>query len=269
MRRRRTGKRTTGRTDARIARAPAARGRDTARGATAASEVERTGLPVVGYQRWDEILFLHWNVPPGVIRPLVDPRLDLELAGGDAWVSLTPFTVRGARVRGLPHLPSLTTFHELNLRTYVARDGVPGLWFFSLDAASLAAAAIARATLGLPYFHARIERSAAGGDHAYRSDRRPPGRRPASFAASWSVGAPIRAGSLDRFLVERYALYTTHAGVLLRLRVRHRPWALGAARVDRVEQTLTRAAGFEAAARPALAHFSDGVDVELFPPERA
>jgi uncharacterized protein YqjF (DUF2071 family) len=224
--------------------------------------------PVIGYQRWHDILFLHWSVTPATIRPLVDPRLELDLVRSDAWVSLTPFTLREARVRGLPHLPTLTHFHELNLRTYVRGGGVPGLWFFSLDAASTAAAAVARLALGLPYFRARMERSASGGRHAYRSERLAPARRPASFVASWTGGARIEGGALDRFLVERYALYTTYAGRLLRMRVRHPPWILDAARVERLEQTVTRAAGFEVAGRPALAHFSSGVDVELFPPER-
>jgi uncharacterized protein len=224
--------------------------------------------PVIGYQRWHDILFLHWSVSPAAIRPLVDPRLEIELAGSDAWVSLTPFTLRDARVRGLPRLPTLTHFHELNLRTYVRAGGVPGLWFFSLDAASTAAAAIARVSLGLPYFRARMERSASGDRRWYRSERLPPGRRPASFVASWSVGARTADGALDRFLVDRSALYTTYAGRLLRMRVRHPRWPLEAARVDRLEQTVTRAAGFEVAGPPALAHFSTGVDVELFPPER-
>jgi uncharacterized protein YqjF (DUF2071 family) len=230
--------------------------------------VKKTRLPAVGYQRWQDILFLHWSVSPSAIRPLVDPRLELELVGSDAWVSLTPFTLAGARVRGLPHLPTLTNFHELNLRTYVRGGGVPGVWFFSLDAASTAAAAIARVALGLPYFRARMERSASGGRHAYRSERLAPTRRPASFLASWTGGARIEGGALDRFLVERYALYTTYAGRLLRMRVRHPPWILDAARVERLEQTVTRAGGFEVARHPALAHFSRGVDVELFPPER-
>jgi uncharacterized protein YqjF (DUF2071 family) len=249
-------------------RAPPASERRVRGDAVAAAEAaKRTGRPVIGYQRWHEILFLHWSVSPEVVRPLVDPRLELDLAGGETWVSLTPFTLTGARVRGLPHLPAMTEFLELNLRTYVRGGGVPGIWFFSLDAASLPAAAVARLSLGLPYFHARMERSAAGDAHAYRSERLPPGRRPASFEASWSVGAPLASGTLDRFLVERYALYTTFAGRLLRMRVRHPRWALDAARVDRLEQTMTDAAGFQVPPRPALAHFSKGVDIEVFPPE--
>jgi uncharacterized protein YqjF (DUF2071 family) len=234
------------------------------------ADARRSARPAIGYQRWDQILFLHWEVSPRALRPLVDPRLDLDLAAGRAYVSLTPFTMRGARLRFLPHLPAISHFHELNLRTYVRGGGVPGLWFLSLDAASAPAAALARVTLGLPYFRARIDRSASGDAHVYVSERLPPLATPATFRATWTAGAPAvaPAGSLERFLTERYALYTTLGGQLLRVRVRHPTWPLRAAAVEHVAETITRAAGLEVPAAPPLAQCSDGVDVEVLPPER-
>jgi uncharacterized protein YqjF (DUF2071 family) len=227
------------------------------------------GAPVIGYQRWHQILFLHWDVSADALRALVDPRLELDLHDGRAWVSLTPFTMRGARLRGLPAVPPLARFHELNLRTYVRGGGVPGIWFFSLDAASAAAAALARITLRLPYYRARMARSASGTSHEYRSERLAPGPRPASFAAIWTVGASASAppGPVDRFLSERYALYSSVVGRLVRVRVRHTPWPLRTARVARLAETVTRAAGIEVTTAPKLAHYSDGVDVEVLAPE--
>jgi uncharacterized protein YqjF (DUF2071 family) len=265
-----SGRRTAGR---RLEAARTARGRGTraGRGAVAAaSAAKRSDRPVVGYQRWDELLFLHWPAPPPAVRALVDPRLTLDLLGGEAWLSLTPFTVKDARLRWLPALPPVAAFHELNLRTYVVADGVPGVWFLSLDAASAAAAAIARATLGLPYFRARMAREASDAVHEYRSERLAPGPLPATFEARWRVGAPAGAAarSAERFLAERYALYTAHAGALLRVRVRHAPWTLYDVEVEHLRETVTRAAGLEVAARPALAQFSPGVDVEVLAPER-
>lgn len=224
---------------------------------------------MIGYQRWLQALLLHWDVPPDALRQLVDPRLELDLFDGRAWVSLTPFTMRGARLRFLPHLPLLSDFHEMNLRTYVRAGGVPGVRFLSLDAASTPAVAIARVVLGLPYHRARMARSAAEHAHEYRSVRLQPRGNPATFAASWSVGpvVPDPPGSIERFLVERYALYTTIARRLFRVRVRHPPWVLREARIERLGQTVTHAAGVEVTERPTLAHFSDGVDVEVFPPE--
>jgi uncharacterized protein YqjF (DUF2071 family) len=228
----------------------------------------------IGYQRWDALLFLHWPVPLDALRPLVDRRLEVEPFEGRAWVSATPFTVRGARLRGLPPIPSLSDFHEVNLRTYVRfRGGSPGVWFFSLDAASGPAAALARASLGLPYFRARIRRSERGQEHAYESVRRAPASRRASVSVDWITGAGVPSvaapGTLEHFLVERYALYSAWAGRLLRVRVRHPPWPLVAARVERCEETLTAGAGLAPPAEAPRAQFSPGVDVEFFPPEVA
>jgi hypothetical protein len=40
----------------------------------------------------------------------------------------------GVRPVFAPALPLLSESHELNVRTYVHLGGVPGVWFFSLDA---------------------------------------------------------------------------------------------------------------------------------------
>lgn len=231
--------------------------------------VEVSRRPVIGYQRWHGILMLHWELPPERLRPLVDRGVELDLHEGRAYVSLTPFTMKGARLRGAPALPSLREFHELNLRTYVRRDEVPGIWFFSLDAASTPAAALARATLGLPYFRARMRRAETEGAHRFESVRRPPCSRPATFSATWRPGAlvPHLPGTLDDFLAERHALYSRLASKLLRVRVRHPPWVLRVAALEQLEQDVTRAAGLDAAGSPLLARCSRGTDVEVLAPE--
>src|SRR5207248_1160433 len=121
----------------------------------------RAGSVIVGYQDWRDLLFIHWRVPAAEIAPLVHPRLSIDEHEGSAWVSMTPFTLRNGRLRGLPPLPD---FHELNFRTYVThpRHG-PGIWFFSLDAANALAVAAARITVRLPYFPARMERTGGCG----------------------------------------------------------------------------------------------------------
>jgi uncharacterized protein YqjF (DUF2071 family) len=175
-------------------------------GAAVRHLLSRGAGAVVGYQRWHDLLFLHWEVPPEAVRPLVDARLPLDLLDGRAWLSLTPFTVRGARLRGLPPVPPVAAFHEVNLRTYVRPDGgQPGIWFASLDAASALASAAARASLGLPYFPARIDRGETGVEHHYRCDRVALRGEGASVSARWTVGAPVenRPGSVEHFLAER------------------------------------------------------------------
>jgi uncharacterized protein YqjF (DUF2071 family) len=117
----------------------------------------RPERPVVMYQSWRSLLFLHWEFPPEQVRPLVPAGLDLDLFEGRAYVGLVPFTMKGVRPVVLPPVPGTGAFHETNVRTYVHRDGRdPAVYFFSLDAASALAVIGARALFSLPYHHARM-----------------------------------------------------------------------------------------------------------------
>ena len=99
---------------------------------------------------WDIERFMHGQADVCCARLAVDVLndeggvldgrpLELEVRDGHAWVGITPFVIRACRFRGLPVVPILSGFPELNLRTYVRAAGKPGIWFFSLDAGSRAA----------------------------------------------------------------------------------------------------------------------------------
>ena len=132
------------------------------------------GWPVM-YQTWGTLLFLHWPIAAERLRPLVAPRLSLDTFEGRAWVSVTPFTMWGIRPAFLPPLPVVSQSHELNVRTYVHLDGVPGVWFFSLDASNVLAVLGAHAALGLPYFRARMRLRAHNSAIQFASTRAHPG----------------------------------------------------------------------------------------------
>src|SRR6185436_4929392 len=85
---------------------------------------------------WEDLLFMHWAIPPELLSPLLPPGLTLDLFASEAWLGVVPFRMTGVRTRFTPGMPGLSRFPELNVRTYVVRDGVPGVWFFSLDAAN-------------------------------------------------------------------------------------------------------------------------------------
>jgi uncharacterized protein YqjF (DUF2071 family) len=211
---------------------------------------------IVGYQDWRDLFFLHWPVPVAALRARVHPRLSIDEHDASAWVSMTPFTLRNGRLRGLPPLPD---FHELNFRTYVTHPlQGPGIWFFSLDAANALAVAIARLEIGLPYFQARMDRA----EGWYRSERVGGGGR---FVARFATGAEMgRAapGSLEEFLVERYRLYSRALGPALWCGpVRHPPWQLFQAEVTDFEETLSSAAGLQPLGRPRSCQWTPGVSV--------
>src|SRR5947209_13870135 len=157
------------------------------------------------YQRWHDLLFAHWALPPERVRPLIPPELELDTFGGEAWVGVIPFWMSGVRSRGLPPIPTAGTFPELNVRTYVhppQEPDKPGVYFFSLDAASLLAVLGARAGFGLPYFWAQMRAKVSETDVEYLSMRR--GGPPAQLIASYRAtgGRAPNKSDLERFLTE-------------------------------------------------------------------
>lgn len=132
---------------------------------------QRPAQPPAGSQSWRELLFLHWEVDPQVIRPLVPDPLQLDLVGGRALVGLVPFQM--ANVRSVRWPWRLTAdFGETNVRTYVVHRGRPGVYFLSLDAASLLATLGARIGWGLPYFWSDIDSRRTAVGWSYRLQRR-------------------------------------------------------------------------------------------------
>jgi uncharacterized protein YqjF (DUF2071 family) len=228
------------------------------RGATpAAQSRERVRHPVM-FQQWTAIAFLHWPYDADRLQRRLPEGLRVDTCEGSAWIGLTPFHLRGLRPRFLPPLPGLSSFPETNLRTYVIGPAGPGIWFFSLDAASALAVAGARLTYGLPYHRARMRVLRAPARVLYWSER--PG---AGASISIEVGPPLREpDERARFLTERYRLYSVRRGRLGVASVEHAPWPLRAAMVGSIAQSLTDAAGLTVESSP-LAHFSWGVHVRV------
>ena len=108
-------------------------------------------------QTWNDLLFAHWPVPATVLRPLIPSGLPLNTFDGECWVAVTPFHMTGVRARWMPPIPGTAQFPELNVRTYVTYGGKPGVFFFSLDAASRLAVWGARTAYHLPYYFAQIK----------------------------------------------------------------------------------------------------------------
>jgi uncharacterized protein YqjF (DUF2071 family) len=189
--------------------------------------------PWVLGQTWEDVLFLHWRVPSETLRTLVSPLVEVEQHDGSAWIGITPFRLAALRLRGLLPLPGISSFLELNVRTYVSDGEKPGIWFFSLDAASRLAVEAARAGYKLPYFAARMQSVRVGEWINYESVRA--GAVGVAFAARDRPVGPefgAEAGSLEEFLVERYCLYTDDAGRLKRAEIHHRPWTLRRAEAE-------------------------------------
>jgi uncharacterized protein YqjF (DUF2071 family) len=225
-----------------------------------------------GFQRWRHLLFLHWEVSPDALRPLLPPALSIDTFEGRAYVGVVPFTMRDVSPWWSPSVPGISNFHELNVRTYVHHGGAdPGVWFFSLDAAKAIAVMIARAGWSLPYHFASIDLDVDGDLVRYKSHRRWPGPKPAELEARYRIGEPLGTaapGTLEHFLVERYILFAlaNKRGGMLRMgRVHHRPYPIQRAEVSELRETVVQAAGLPAPEGAPHVLYSPGVDVDVYP----
>lgn len=194
-------------------------------------------------QIWLDQLFAHWRVPAELLRRVVPPQLALDTRDGAAWLGVTPFEISGLRLRGTVPVPGFSRFPEINVRTYVLVGARPGIYFLSLDATLWAIVLGGRRKYRLPYFHARIEkREREDGWVDFAARRRSGESPPAAFEGRYGpVGGPLahHPGSLERWLTERYCLYTVdEAGTVLRGDIHHAPWELYAARAELAVNTM-------------------------------
>jgi hypothetical protein len=219
-------------------------------------------------QSWGKLLFLHWPVEEDVLRPRIPAPLELDAFDGAHWIGITPFAMWDIAPSGVPSLPLLSRSLELNVRTYVRFEGEPGIWFFSLDVQNPLMLS-ARLVFGLPYFPARMSLRESEGRLSFTS-RRLAGTAEAIFDAGWMPGDPLpqpSAGTLEHFLVERYALFSTLGGRLVRARVRHPSWTLRRASLEHLSTSLLRDHRLTAQEWPSLVHAQDkSFKVRVWPP---
>jgi uncharacterized protein len=225
-------------------------------------------LPPRGWimgQTWEDLLFAHWRVPVEAVRQHVPERLEVDVHDGSAWLGITPFGLTGLRGRGMLPIPYVSSFLELNVRTYVRAEEKPGIWFFSLDASSRVAVELARRTYKLPYFHARMSASKRGEWVDYECARIDEAGR--VFSGRYRPNGPVshaEPGSLEWFLAERYCLYTTdERGSLARAEIHHELWPLQPAEA---EIELASISPVELHGDPVL-HFSRRQDTVIWPLE--
>lgn len=230
--------------------------------------------PPLMRQTWRNLLFAHWPVPPALLRPYLPTRLEVDTFEGQAWLGVVPFTMSGIRPLGLPAVPGLSQLHELNVRTYATLDGVPGVWFLSLDATNALGVWAARTFFHLPYLHARMSLTDTNGRLQADAVRTHAGVAPATFRAAWTPGKalpPARPGTLAHFLTERYRLYTAGPDLgpglagnsLWHGTLGHEPWQLRAAELHSWQSTVVESHGLPTPAGAPLLYAADVMQVTI------
>jgi uncharacterized protein len=229
-----------------------------------------SGRPWVMRMRWRDLLFAHWVVDQVALRPLIPPSLEIDTFEGRAYVGVIPFAMEDVAPRGLPAVPYLSAFPEVNVRTYVRHGDRDGVWFFSLDAGRRLAVEGARLGFHLPYFHARMSIERDGDTVVYRSSRHDRRGRAGELDVRYRPTGPVQAappGSLDRWLTDRLRLFAADAeGRVSSASIGHAPWPLRPAEAEFRVETLSAADGIELTGPPVHHAFADRLDVRAWWP---
>lgn len=213
-------------------------------------------------QQWRDLAYLHWRYDPDVVQALLPEGLTIDIHDGSAWVGLIPFSMRDIGLAHGPAVPYLGTFSEVNVRTYVIKDGVPGVWFFSLDVNRFLPALVARISYRLPYCWGSTHH-VRHGDVVSTDIRRRWPSRVARSRITIRVGEPIHADDRDVFLTARWGLYSRALRGVRYAAVDHEPWPLRSASVMDLDDSLLVAAGLPTPEGDPLVRFSDGVSVRV------
>jgi len=229
---------------------------------------ERPGTKPVLRMRWEQLLFLHWAWDAREIQETLPPGLFVDTFDGKGWLAIVPFFMKRVHPRGLPCLPWLSDFLELNVRTYVHNGaGLPGVWFYSLVCNQPLAVELARLCFHLNYIHACMEARVERNEICSYSARRR-GFEEATFRYGASgAKASAEAGSLEFFLVERYVLFSAgRKHQLYAGRVHHVPYRIGPALVEKWSFTPAMADGFGGPVRPAdHTMVAEDIEVDAWP----
>ena len=220
--------------------------------------------PWIMTQTWHDVAFLHWPVDQTLLRNALPAGLELDIFQGQAWIAVVPFHMTNVAPRGIPALPFVSAFAELNVRTYVTVKDKPGVYFFSLDAANPLAVGAARSLFHLPYHSAVMSVKEREGWYDYSSRRAAGSGPPAEFKARYRPTGPVfeaKDGTLEHFLTERYRLYTIDSEHRLRhADIHHQPWPLQEGEVAIDVNTMVEPTGVRLPDMAPLVHFAKRQD---------
>lgn len=213
------------------------------------------------YQEWNDVVFLHWQVELHELQPFVPKELEIDLFEGKPWVSLVAFTMEKVRPRCAPAVRVLSTFDEVNIRTYVRWNNKVGVYFLSIEGGKRLSCAIAKRVSGLPYRFSRMQRTA----HRYSSAN---AEFDDTIEIEYGIAGRLREKTaLDTWLTERYALFQERRSAVLSFEIHHAEWSLREIEVHRGDIWYKR---FEQLLHgaPNKVHYSEGVRVVAWGKEK-
>ncbi|WP_426485251.1 YqjF family protein [Flavobacterium sp. 2] len=213
------------------------------------------------YQEWHKTLFFHWELPAYFLQDYIPKGIELDTFHNMAWVSLVIFEVKNMRLRNLPPFPFISHFPEINLRTYVIKDGKPGIYMFSIETNKLIEVLFTRMFIGLPYQKSKIKRS----PNRLRSQN-----KTLKQHLDVNIGKikPLAEKTpLDFWLTERHSLYENCDEEICRSDIHHKEWVLKELDVT-INDINYNAGKYSVNTFPDKIQYSEKIDVLLWGKEK-
>ena len=206
------------------------------------------------YQEWNRVLFLHYQVPVELLRDLIPKELTIDSFEGTAYISIVPFTMENIRPRFLPSLNFVSNFGEINVRTYVVKDGRSGVYFLNIEAEKYLSAFLSKKLSGLPYEKSNIKITGS----KYISQNINKGF---FLDTEYTIGEKIQnKTALDLWLTERYCLYVDNKDSLFRYEIHHEEWDLNTVQLKKLDLNY-EIGKLKVTESTDLVHYSKGVKV--------
>ena len=206
------------------------------------------------YQEWNRVLFLHYQVPVELLHDLIPKELTIDSFEGTAYISIVPFTMENIRPRFLPSLDFVSNFGEINVRTYVVKDGRRGVYFLNIEAEKYLSAFLSKKLSGLPYEKSNIKITGS----KYISQNINKGF---FLDTEYTIGEKIQnKTALDLWLTERYCLYVDNKDSLFRYEIHHEEWDLNTVQLKKLDLNY-EIGKLKVTESTDLVHYSKGVKV--------
>ncbi|MDE0816067.1 MAG: DUF2071 domain-containing protein [Pirellulaceae bacterium] len=212
---------------------------------------------------WHNTLFLHWRVPTATLQNFVPDSLTIDTFDSDAWIGIVAFEMHDVRKKWMPYMPSMRSYPELNVRTYVKHGDHSGVFFLSLDTPEWFTRTIGKHSFHLPYRKRAIQ-YVVGSDSSthYQSNH---------CDGTLEFDITYRPAPLDdncnstpsdfiSWSSERYGLYNTNKKLeLMWGEVKHSPWPIQSVTTDLRCHDILKPYGLHDQP-PDMIHYSPGVD---------
>jgi uncharacterized protein YqjF (DUF2071 family) len=206
------------------------------------------------YQEWNDAVFIHGAVAPELLQSLIPAGIKLDIYEGKAWISIVVFKMERIRHKFSPSFRPVSDFYEINIRTYVTNDDMPGVFFLNMEGGKRFSSWIANKVSGLPYCYEAMQNA----EGHFRSK---------GISHRYKAGKDFERDELANWLTERYAVYYEKSGQLYRYQVHHGMWPLKEVELNELNITypiLKEKFNWQ----PELFHYSPGVQVLAWPAEK-